>query len=906
VPERERVTGLRPTPSVGELIDPSRIGAETWQEPWIWRPDEWPDGQLVLNVTRHQNPGNSPSPGNPAPAIFSYNGRPFGPTIRVRGDGVVKLKVRNMLGLNEQIVHVGPSPDPVDMPLDTDREVCRLREAELPDGDPENPRGCNPFVYPELLLEVIDPEVRPSWSLKGHVNGQHAAHTTNLHTHGLHVAPQSNPDGTHSDNVLLRIIPKADMEARLASADPDLAEPAEHEHVGELDYEIQLRVPAEGGGAPHPPGTHWYHPHAHGATHDQVASGMAGFLLIEGDVDEAINRALTDEPWPDPELKTGPWDYRERLIFIQRVFIGSADLDAGRRRNSLRFPPLSAVNGIMPASVMFMRPGAVERWRILNGSVDGSGTKRVMVLEGQFVQRQNRIWEVITEGEGQDRVRRLERVSEEDFERAKVQLHQLSFDGITLVEERGGGAVHVIKDLARQNEGTRNPLARFPEGNESELESALRAFEDCYRDGDSLRRAYVRPNELYLANANRADVFFKAPLDSVGRTYTLFAKEAHLHTDNHQSVLQTGVTNEEPLIRRPPFDVVVGYIHIQGEPVEGGEFDVPSLTDVLPPVPDLFQPIGDDELRVPAEEALTTGVPAQSVRSRVISYSGTGGADFPVIPAPEDFCEQHPELEHLVWGTQDGQRILLANLTRTMAINTDFDLRAEPDPRAPRKFMPHDPMGSRVLVDTAEEWVLYNSSLALWSHTDLDRFPQPGAYRQHYESFPVTRAEGQRRFWEDPEFQITGKAADHPFHIHINPMWVLRIDVPDENGTLHNVLPEPRWMDTVPMPRNGGRVVFRTRFDHFVGTWVHHCHILLHEDMGMMQTVECVEDASSANYRPRPRAASHTMPASEVDEMYPPPTLDVMYRQTMRFVDPNEIGRQVYPGFALEVPQPQD
>ncbi len=167
----------------------------------------------------------------------------------------------------------------------------------------------------------------------------------------------------------------------------------------------------------------------------------------------------------------------------------------------------------------------------------------------------------------------------------------------------------------------------------------------------------------------------------------------------------------------------------------------------------------------------------------------------------------------------------------------------------------------------------------------------------------MSRAEGQRRFWEDPEFQITTKAADHPFHIHINPMWVLRIDVPDENGVLHNVLPEPRWMDTAPIPRNGGRVVFRTRFDHFVGTWVHHCHILLHEDMGMMQTLECVDDAESVNYRPRTRAASHSMTGAEVDAIYPPPSLDVMYGQTMRFVDPNEIGRQVYPGFDLGVPK---
>lgn len=91
-----------------------------------------------------------------------------------------------------------------------------------------------------------------------------------------------------------------------------------------------------------------------------------------------------------------------------------------------------------------------------------------------------------------------------------------------------------------------------------------------------------------------------------------------------------------------------------------------------------------------------------------------------------------------------------------------------------------------------------------------------------------------------------------------------------------------------------------------MGIWVHHCHILLHEDMGMMQTVQCVEDARSAKYRPRRRAAGHTMPGPEVDTICPPPPLDVMYGQAMRFVDPNEIGGQVNPGFALDVPELED
>jgi FtsP/CotA-like multicopper oxidase with cupredoxin domain len=894
-------------PEVGNLIDPAFVNMETWQEPWTWRPELWPGANLELNLVENQNPGNSPSPGNPTSALFSYNGTSPGPTVRVRSDGNLHVKVRNTLGLNKNQTPVGPSPDRFEFVPEVRNKICSLIHEQVRGGDPENPVNCRPimpFFYPEQALQVVHTDTRPGWDLGGHVNGQHAAHTTNLHTHGLHVFPQSNPDGTHSDNVLLRIIPKADLEARIAAGKDPSSALAHHEHVGELDYKIQLAFERDGQSMPHPPGTHWYHPHSHGATHDQVASGMAGFLIVEGDVDEAINLAMTGEKRPQPEEKTGSFDYRERLIMVQRVEVPSSDLDAGVKKRNLRFPPLLAVNGVRGPTLIKMRPGAIERWRVLNGSVDGAGTKRFMVLEGQFVQRENKIWRVIAEGDQDNRKRRLEPVSEQDFEDAKLDIHQLSLDGITLVSVEGGKARHRIKDLSRQNAGTSNPFASADRPGETKFQGRLRAFESVFKDGDSLRRSFVRPNEVYMTNANRADLFFKAPLDAAGRVFTIFAKEAHIHTDNYQQMHQRWVDNPKMNPFRPLFDVVVGYIHVDGKAVEGGDFDIQGLNQHLPPVPPLLQPITASELEVPAGEAAKTGVAPGSKRCRTISYSGTGGPDFPTIRLPEGFAEQHPELENVFWATHEGTQVLMPNLTRTMGINTEFDLTVNPEPGLAHKFAHNDPKRSRVLVDTAEEWVLYNSSTMLWCHTDRERFPQPGSYNFHYESFPMSRAEGQRRFAEDPEFRISVKGADHPFHIHVNPMWVLRVDVPDENGELHNILPEPAWMDTVPIPRNGGRVVFRTRFDDFVGQWVNHCHILLHEDMGMMQIVECTDDPADTNYQSRQKAASHAMPASEVDAIYPKPSRETMYKQSLAFIDPSEVGYQVYPGFELKVPKP--
>ena len=55
---------------------------------------------------------------------------------------------------------------------------------------------------------------------------------------------------------------------------------------------------------------------------------------------------------------------------------------------------------------------------------------------------------------------------------------------------------------------------------------------------------------------------------------------------------------------------------------------------------------------------------------------------------------------------------------------------------------------------------------------------------------------------------------------------------------------EPYWADTIALPpgnaQNPGFVRFRSRFVDFRGQYVMHCHMLAHEDMGMMQMVEVV------------------------------------------------------------------
>ena len=76
---------------------------------------------------------------------------------------------------------------------------------------------------------------------------------------------------------------------------------------------------------------------------------------------------------------------------------------------------------------------------------------------------------------------------------------------------------------------------------------------------------------------------------------------------------------------------------------------------------------------------------------------------------------------------------------------------------------------------------------------------------------------------------------EHPFHIHVNDFQIMSI-----NG---KKLDSRSLRDTVPLPV-GGTVVIRMRFTQFLGRYVFHCHILAHEDGGMMAIVDVTKDGT--------------------------------------------------------------
>lgn len=76
---------------------------------------------------------------------------------------------------------------------------------------------------------------------------------------------------------------------------------------------------------------------------------------------------------------------------------------------------------------------------------------------------------------------------------------------------------------------------------------------------------------------------------------------------------------------------------------------------------------------------------------------------------------------------------------------------------------------------------------------------------------------------------INSSPMDHPIHLHVWPMQIVEQD----GAAVQEIL----WQDVVNVPANSS-VRVRIPFDDFIGTTVYHCHILDHEDLGMMGIID--------------------------------------------------------------------
>jgi FtsP/CotA-like multicopper oxidase with cupredoxin domain len=85
--------------------------------------------------------------------------------------------------------------------------------------------------------------------------------------------------------------------------------------------------------------------------------------------------------------------------------------------------------------------------------------------------------------------------------------------------------------------------------------------------------------------------------------------------------------------------------------------------------------------------------------------------------------------------------------------------------------------------------------------------------------------------WEVWEITTPGMM-DHPFHHHTNSAQVLSITGGD-SGYTNLYTTTPSWKDVTIVPK-GGRAELLMPVMDYAGMAMLHCHIIEHEDIGMM------------------------------------------------------------------------
>jgi len=185
-------------------------------------------------------------------------------------------------------------------------------------------------------------------------NIPHGFNTTNFHTHGFHVSP-------FQDDIFRKVEP------------------------GFSSYYTYDLIN-------HTPGTMWYHPHVHGSTALQVASGMSGVIVIEdGD--------LTDHK----DLAAASNSSHERILLFNQIIFEPAtgelpDFNTLMRYRESNPPKGTTINGVALPE-MKIRPGEVQRWRLVH-----SGYQSTLGLE---FPKEAEVWQIAIDGIMFDKPRKM-------------------------------------------------------------------------------------------------------------------------------------------------------------------------------------------------------------------------------------------------------------------------------------------------------------------------------------------------------------------------------------------------------------------------------------------------------------------------------------------------------------------
>ncbi|NOX43682.1 MAG: multicopper oxidase family protein [Gammaproteobacteria bacterium] len=162
----------------------------------------------------------------------------------------------------------------------------------------------------------------------GH-HGADVALCTNLHTHGFHVSPKgsTDPSVVQSDFVFIAISPATQA------------------------VQYQFDIPNY-----HAPGTHWMHAHLHGSTAPQVKNGMAGALILKGELDRKL------------AADYGISGSKDKIMILTQMSTADDPLPCGQDNG---VDITTSINGQCLPTIT-VKAGDIHRWRFIHAGISAS------------------------------------------------------------------------------------------------------------------------------------------------------------------------------------------------------------------------------------------------------------------------------------------------------------------------------------------------------------------------------------------------------------------------------------------------------------------------------------------------------------------------------------------------------
>ena len=174
------------------------------------------------------------------------------------------------------------------------------------------------------------------------------------------------------------------------------------------------------------------------------------------------------------------------------------------------------------------------------------------------------------------------------------------------------------------------------------------------------------------------------------------------------------------------------------------------------------------------------------------------------------------------------------------------------------KFVPHPDVRDDELSPDEQQLVFFIYTEP--NKPEATRF-EVGSNQDDLQPYDPKRIDRILKLGTAQTWELESHFVSHPFHIHVNPFQIVKILDPNGKdvsapGAVDDAGggdPDPQypglkgvWKDTlwiksltpkVPYPKGVYKIYVRTRYERYIGEFVLHCHILDHEDQGMMQNV---------------------------------------------------------------------